>query len=80
MNHRINITEGDPSTKEVRVSLGNSSFWCDGTRVILTREHVRRRLDGVIRRLARKFDCTQPYDLEQDALLRAKAVYEDLLE
>jgi len=70
---RINITD-DSHSEAVHVGHHPQSP------LVLTREHVQRRLDGVIRRLARKFDCSMPYDLERDNLLRAKAVYEDLLE
>ena len=79
MIHRINIVDGNPKSEVVRLRIGGCSFWNDRDELILTRDHVQQRLAGVIRRLARTFDCSRE-NPERDALLRAKAVYEDLLE
>ena len=72
MTHRINIADDG---REETIHIGHHPQ----SPLILTREHVQQRLAGVIRRLARKFDCSRE-NPERDALLRAKAVYEDLLE
>jgi len=73
MNRRINITD---DSREEQVHVGHHPQ----SPLVLTREHVQRRLAGVVRRLARQFDCSREYNPEQDALLRARAIYEDLLE
>jgi len=69
---RINIAS---DSREEQIPIGHHPQ----SPLILTRDHVQQRLAGVIRRLARTFDCSRE-NPERDALLRAKAVYEDLLE
>ena len=73
MNRRINITD---DSREEQVHVGHYPQ----SPLILSREHVQQRLAGVVRRLARQFDCSREYNPERDNLLRAKAIYEDLLD